>query len=99
MQGLDSLKESSQLHGFVHGRVQGVFFRKFVDRKAKELSLTGWVRNLSSGATVEIVAQGHKYSLQALIKSLYAGPSGAYVERVEVRWENPDRSQLVFRIK
>ena len=71
MQPLDSLKESSQLHVFVHGRVQGVFFRKFVYGKANELGLTGWVRNLSNGVTIEIVAQGQKYSLQSLIKSFF----------------------------
>ena len=99
MQALDSLKDFSQLYSLVHGRVQGVFFRKFVYRKAKELGLTGWVRNLSTGSTVEILAQGHKYYLQALVKSLYAGPSGTHVERVEIQWENPKNIQLVFRIK
>lgn len=31
------------------GRVQGVGFRAFVQAKANEFSLRGWVRNLSNG--------------------------------------------------
>lgn len=33
----------------VHGRVQGVFFRKYTKAKADELGLTGWCRNTPSG--------------------------------------------------
>lgn len=29
----------------VHGKVQGVFFRKYTQRKAMELGLVGWVKN------------------------------------------------------
>lgn len=41
----------------IFGRVQGVFFRDFVQRKAKELNLSGWVENEPDG-TVQIVAEG-----------------------------------------
>src|SRR4051794_6361273 len=37
----------------VTGQVQGVGFRPFVFRAAKNLELTGWVRNDSSGVVVE----------------------------------------------
>uniref|UniRef100_T1IQP0 Acylphosphatase n=1 Tax=Strigamia maritima TaxID=126957 RepID=T1IQP0_STRMM len=36
----------------VFGKVQGVFFRKYTQHKAKELGLTGWVRNTSEGTVV-----------------------------------------------
>ena len=36
------------------GAVQGVGFRPFVYRLARELGLTGWVRNSTSGLTVEV---------------------------------------------
>src|SRR3982751_2540845 len=41
----------------VSGRVQGVGFRDFTLRKAQQLRLAGWVRNLPSGE-VEAYAEG-----------------------------------------
>ncbi len=38
----------------VHGAVQGVGFRPFVYRLAKELQLAGWVRNGAQGVTIEV---------------------------------------------
>ncbi|MFX0092981.1 MAG: acylphosphatase, partial [Candidatus Hodarchaeota archaeon] len=43
----------------VHGRVQGVFFRKYTRDKAEELNVRGYVKNLRDGSgSVKIVAQG-----------------------------------------
>ena len=38
----------------VHGIVQGVGFRPFVYRLARELALDGWVRNDAAGVTIEV---------------------------------------------
>ena len=43
--------------GTVTGRVQGVGFRYFVARSARNLGLSGYVRNLPDG-TVEVAASG-----------------------------------------
>ena len=51
----------------IYGRVQGVFFRDSSRRKAKELGLSGWVRNEPDG-TVQIVAEGEEKSLKKLIE-------------------------------
>ena len=75
-----------RLHAFVSGQVQGVFFRAFVQREATELGLRGMVRNLDDGR-VEVVAEGSWEQLEALIRRLHKGPSGALVRDVEVRWE------------
>eukprot|EP00002_Diphylleia_rotans_P038037 TRINITY_DN858_c0_g1_i1.p3 TRINITY_DN858_c0_g1~~TRINITY_DN858_c0_g1_i1.p3 ORF type:complete len:115 (+),score=31.27 TRINITY_DN858_c0_g1_i1:107-451(+) len=48
----------------VHGKVQGVFFRKYTHMKAVELKLVGFVQNTPQG-TVVGTAQG---SAQALAK-------------------------------
>ncbi len=40
----------------VHGRVQGVGFREGCERHARQLGVTGWVRNRLDG-TVELLAQ------------------------------------------
>lgn len=74
------------VHAFVHGRVQGVFFRDFVCRWARSLGLTGFVRNLPDGETVEVVAEGERERLEELLRHLETGPKGARVERVEYEW-------------
>ena len=67
----------------IHGRVQGVFFRAWTAEQARELGLTGWVRNRRDGS-VELIAFGEQGALDALIHRCGRGPSGARVERFEV---------------
>ena len=50
-------------HVVLHGRVQGVGFRCFVARGARELGLRGEVRNRADGA-VEVVAEGDAAALE-----------------------------------
>jgi acylphosphatase len=70
----------------VHGRVQGVGFRFFVEDLATRLGLTGFVRNVSNGRSVEVVAEGPRTRLEGLLAELRRGPQLAYVERVDVSW-------------
>jgi acylphosphatase len=70
----------------VHGAVQGVGFRDFVERRARELALGGLVRNRRDG-TVEVVAEGPAEAVEALRDHLRRGPRMASVERVEVTEE------------
>ena len=39
----------------VFGKVQGVFFRKYTDKKAKELGVRGWVMNTDRNTVVGTV--------------------------------------------
>ncbi len=50
------------------------------------LGLTGFVRNLSGGRSVEVWAEGEKERLEELVRLLHIGPDGARVERVDVEW-------------
>ncbi|AAU92405.1 [NiFe] hydrogenase maturation protein HypF [Methylococcus capsulatus str. Bath] len=52
----------------VRGRVQGVGFRPFVCRLAREFGLAGWVRNRGGG--VEIHAEGDPAAIERLIDAL-----------------------------
>ncbi|NWG15891.1 MAG: carbamoyltransferase HypF [Chloroflexi bacterium] len=52
----------------VTGVVQGVGFRPFVYKLARQHGLVGWVRNTSAG--VDICAQGEPESLQAFLAAL-----------------------------
>jgi len=81
----------------VHGRVQGVGFRWYVERLADSLAISGSVRNLSDGS-VEVYALGSEEQLSELRRQLQQGPRGARVTRVD---ENPApvRSERGFRIE
>jgi acylphosphatase len=70
------------IHIAVSGRVQGVGFRWFVAKKARELRLAGWVKNRPDGK-VEVAAAGDAASLELLEAAVAAGPPGAEVEHVE----------------
>ena len=78
--------------------MQGVFFRRFVQQHAQGLGLRGWVRNLSDGASVEVVAEGRSDQLETLVKFLRLGPRGSWVEDVGLKWLPPTDSYDDFRI-
>lgn len=69
-------------HIYVSGKVQGVFFRSSTRDKAKELALTGWVRNLDDGR-VEAVFEGEKENVDKMVEWAWKGPEYARVEKVE----------------
>lgn len=68
-------------HFIVHGRVQGVFFRQSTTQTARQLGMTGWVKNLSDGI-VSLWAVGEPASIAELTKWLSQGPLFAKVSRV-----------------
>ncbi|HEY9759585.1 MAG TPA: acylphosphatase [Oculatellaceae cyanobacterium] len=70
----------------VLGKVQGVFYRHSTREKARELGLSGWVRNLSDGS-VEVEASGAKTTVEQLISWCRRGPANARVEDVVVEWQ------------
>jgi len=74
-----------RLHAVVRGSVQGVGFRYFIQRKARQLGLHGWVRNNDDG-TVELLAEGSRSDLEQLMMAAEEGPRMARVQRVEVQW-------------
>ncbi|HEY8522033.1 MAG TPA: acylphosphatase [Gammaproteobacteria bacterium] len=65
----------------VAGRVQGVYYRASTARRAQELGVHGWARNLPDG-TVEVVAAADADTLSALAEWLWEGPPAARVESV-----------------
>ncbi len=75
-----------RVHILVTGRVQGVFFRDHTRRWAASLGLTGWVKNLWDGR-VEVLAEGERTGLEALIARLRHGPPAASVEDIAVSWD------------
>jgi acylphosphatase len=80
----------------IHGRVQGVFFRQSTREKARELGLSGWVKNMPDG-TVEALAAGPEGGVNELIAWCKHGPAYARVDRVDVvisQIEEPHREPV-----
>ena len=73
----------------VYGRVQGVFFRDSVRRRAQEAGVAGWVCNRGDGA-VEAVLEGPPDAVARVIRFCETGPRHAEVARVEVADEAPE---------
>jgi acylphosphatase len=67
----------------VHGRVQGVGFRYFVQNVGNRLGLVGDVRNCPD-STVEIVVEGSEKKIAEFIRQVEKGPSLAWVQRVDI---------------
>jgi acylphosphatase len=65
----------------VSGRVQGVFFRASVKKKADRLGITGLVRNQPSGE-VYLEVEGNEQALRNLIAWCASGPRLATVTSV-----------------
>ena len=72
-----------------HGRVQGVFFRDTVRRRAESLGVAGWVTNRDDGA-VEAVFEGPDEAVEAMVELCRRGPGRAEVTRLEVTDEEPE---------
>jgi len=72
-----------RVHVFISGKVQGVFFRSSTKEKARELRLTGWVRNLDDGR-VEAVFEGEKEVVGEMVQWAGRGPENANVADVEM---------------
>jgi len=77
------------VHLILSGRVQGVFFRNNTRRKAAELGLVGFAKNLPNG-TVMVVAQGEDNKLQELIEFIKKGPGIAKVENIQIKHKEPE---------
>lgn len=86
------------LHVLVEGRVQGVFFRDSTKRKADELGLAGWVRNLPDGR-VEALFQGDEERCAEALRYVQKGPSAARVIRVEHEWTSDAAEYAAFEIR
>jgi acylphosphatase len=73
----------------VSGRVQGVFFRETVRRRALSTRVGGWIRNNPDG-TVEAVFEGDPEAVERLVDFCREGPRGARVDWVDVVSEEPE---------
>lgn len=82
----------------VNGLVQGVGFRYFILRQARNLDLNGFVKNLFTGE-VYILVEGERGIIEELIKLTKTGPSHAHVNNCRVDWSDSKDEFTTFEIR
>jgi acylphosphatase len=75
----------------ITGRVQGVFYRAWAQGEARELGISGWIRNCPDGI-VEAQLSGEEHDVERMIERMRRGPSNARVEQVDVEEIAPENS-------
>ena len=88
----------ANIHIRVWGRVQGVGFRAFVAQNAKELNLTGWVRNVGRDQ-VETRAEGTRKALDLFLEKVRAGSSFSNVKECEFDWGEFGGEYKKFKVR
>jgi acylphosphatase len=82
----------------VEGRVQGVGYRMYVQRKAAQLGLRGYVMNLKDGR-VRVRVEGSRELIEELARDLEKGPPLARVESVSITWRPPTGRFTSFDVR
>ncbi|CQR46632.1 Acylphosphatase [Paraliobacillus sp. PM-2] len=86
-------------HLIVSGMVQGVGFRYTTQMKAKEMGLTGWVRNLADG-TVEIEVEGDDKVVYPFVDLMKKGPRRfIHVDHVDIETYDDLKGYTAFEIR
>ena len=88
----------AHLSARITGRVQGVGFRNFTQRRARDLGVAGWVRNEDDGS-VRLEAEGPPDALDDLAEAVHDGPQMARVDNVTVEWGDAAEDFETFRVR
>jgi acylphosphatase len=78
------MQKSVRYYITVKGYVQGVGYRYFCYKKAKEYGINGYVKNLFNG-DVELEIEGEEGILNDYIKELRIGPASSIVKSVNIK--------------
>lgn len=79
---MSSQTEFKAVRARVYGKVQGVWYRGWVQSKALPLGIYGWVRNREDG-TVEALFCGSAAVVDRMLALCMRGPETARVDRIE----------------
>lgn len=85
-------------HVVVWGVVQGVGFRYWTERIARERGIVGWVRNVPDGSVAAMI-QGSPEAVESMMELLGVGPRLATVDSVDMTPTNPDASLDGFAVR
>ena len=86
------------LHAQVHARVQGAGFGYLTQMTARQLGITGWVRNRMDGS-VEVRAEGPADAIDSFLAYLQQGPASANVTGVDSRSIEPEHAFDTFSVR
>lgn len=92
------MAENFRAEIIVNGLVQGVGFRYFVVRNARNLGLTGYTKNLYTGEVLTI-AEGAKYKLEELFNLIKIGPLSADVRNATITWSEAKGEFKTFEVR
>lgn len=102
---MSSSVQRARLTALIRGRVQMVGFRIFAEQTVAQIErdenteITGWVRNLPDGASVEIVAEGERAALDLLLSELEIGPPSAIVREAQAAWSKASDDLEPFELR
>jgi acylphosphatase len=80
----------------ITGHVQGVFFREWTVSRAREIGVTGWVRNRRDGG-VEVYAVGEQAQLDRFTEKLREGSPASRIGNIEVQEAPAERCEGFVR--
>ncbi|MFO8041445.1 MAG: acylphosphatase [Sodalinema sp.] len=83
-------RPTTAIRVMISGRVQGVGFRYSTQQQARQLGVSGWVRNRRNG-TVEALFEGDPALVQNAVAWCHQGPAAAEVQTVETCGEPPQQ--------
>jgi len=86
-----------QIHAYFSGRVQGVGFRFTVIEIARNLQVTGWVKNLKD-SRVELVAEAKEESLHKFLSQINEYFS-LYIRDTRINWQQATGEFSDFTVK
>ena len=82
----------------IEGRVQGVGYRNYAQRRGELAGLVGYVMNLKDGR-VRARVEGPRAVIEEFVRALEKGPPLSRVESVTVRWLPPTNRFVGFDIR
>ena len=92
------MSEVVRYFGRATGRVQGVGFRYFVQQNARELRMTGWVKNMDDGS-VTMELQGDQNQVDELEKLILKGNYFVHVNELKLEQIAPVEKEKLFDIR
>lgn len=92
------MDDRARVRAIVRGVVQGVGYRCFAMRLARDYGLVGWVRNRGDGG-VEVEVQGERGIVQSFLRDLRIGPRAAEVTSLDAEEIPLDPGEKRFDIR